>query len=373
MLGSTRWAMRSLVLVFSLLYAGIATGQEDPLRAPQELKEFARRVTLTQISTPARLNALLDALMRPESEGGLGLSYDNAYTRTVEEAWRDRKANCLSMTALFVAACDAIKVRAEFAEALNTNRWRRVGTVIRFERHMVALVPQPPMDDLVADFLPQMRRRLGVYRVEAMSPSRVRALFHSNRAVEELEKGNADQALVLVQDALKMEDRESVGWNILGVVYKYSGKKLEAEKAFLEALKRDPKDTSAIGNLESLMREEGRFQEAQRYREMGQDLRKKDPYYQAFLAEEALNEGRLEEGAKLLKKAIKLLPQEPEFYLLQARLNLLLEKPDAAAKSLEEASRRAMPSERQRYNNKLDALKEIEKQKSDPESKGDEE
>lgn len=349
------------------------TGFEDPMQAPQELKDFARRVTLTQVSTPARLNALLDALMRPESEGGLGLSYDNAYTRTVEEAWRDRKANCLSMTALFVAACDSIGVRAEFAEALNTNRWRRVGTVIRFERHMVALVPQPPMNDLVADFLPQLRRRLGLYRVEPLSASRVRALFYSNRAVEELEKSQPDQALALVLNALKVDDRESVGWNILGVIYKYQGKPEEAERAFLSALKRDPKDTSAIGNLESLMREGGRFKDAQHYRDMGQEMRKKDPYYQAFLSEEALDEGNFEESSKLLKRAIKLLPHEPEFYLLQARLNLALSKPEAAAKSLEEATRRAMPSERQRYEHKLDALKEMDRQKGDSEPKGEDE
>ena len=68
-----------------------------------------------------------------EADGGLGMVYDNTYTRTVAEVWRDRKANCLSLTAFYIAACDSIGIKANYDEALNTNRWRRVGSVIRFD------------------------------------------------------------------------------------------------------------------------------------------------------------------------------------------------------------------------------------------------
>ncbi|MDP2877541.1 MAG: transglutaminase domain-containing protein [Holophaga sp.] len=331
---------------------------------PIEVRNFARHTTGSQNGTRAKLQALLEAIFRSQAEGGLGLTYDNTYTRTVAEVWRDRKANCLSLTAFYVAACDSLGIQARFAEALNTNRWRRVGTVVRLERHIVALVELPPLEDVVADFLPQLRKRVGVYRVAVIGDSRVRALFYANRAVEELDKGQTDEALVTAKISVEMDSSLSVGWNIYGVVLKSHGKFQDAEAAFRKALRCDPRDSSAIGNMQALMREQGRFEEAIRYRLLELDVRKKDPYFNAFLAEEALAEGNVDGALTLIRKAIKLLPYESEFFLTQARVNILLGKTDLAVKDLEEAKKWAVPGERERFDSKLTRMRESEKEKS---------
>lgn len=348
-------------VLVSALCAGMLHPSEDPFSVPEEVKTFARRFTGNQISTKKKLQALLEAIFRPTSEGGLGMTYDNASTRTVSEVWRDRKANCLSLTAFYVAACDSVGIQARFAEAINTNRWRRVGSVVRLERHLVALVQLPPLEDVVADFLPQLRKRVGFYRVTIINVPRVRSLFYANRAVEQLDSGLPEEALGTAKVSIEMDPALSVGWNIYGVTLRAHGKMAEAESAFRRALQCDPRDSSAIGNMETLMRDQGRLEEALRYRALGHEVRKKDPYFNAFLAEEALGEGKPEEAMKLIRKAIKLLPYEPEFFLTQARVNILLGKTDLAVKDLENAQRWAVPGERERYDNKLNAIRDSQK------------
>lgn len=348
-------------MLVPVLCAGLLYASDDPLAAPEEIRTFARRATANHTGTKAKLQGLLEAVFRPAEDGGLGMTYDNAYTRTVAEVWQDRKANCLSLTAFYVAACDSVGIQANFAEALNTNRWRRVGSVVRLERHLVALIQMLPVEDVVADFLPQLRKRVGTYRVAVLNVPRVRALFYANRAVEDLDNRLLDKAMANAQISIQSDPALSVGWNIYGVVLKASGQYQEAETAFRKGLRCDPKDSSAIGNMEALMREQGRVDEAFQFRVLGNEVRKKDPYFNAFLAEEAMGDGKLDEAHKWIQKAIKLLPYEPEFFLTQARLNILLGKTELAVKDLEEAQRWAVPGERERYDNKLSAIRESQK------------
>ena len=329
----------------------------EPLAAPPELLPILRRATGNQLGVLAKLQRILDLFFRPEAEGGLGITYDNAHTRTVSEVLQDRKANCISLTALYVASCNLMGIPAHFAEPLNLNRWTRDGRIVRMERHVVALVPMPPMSDVVADFLPQLRKHQNVYILQTMSNERAQALFHSNRAVELLIDGHPDEAMHQADIALKADPASSVSWNIRGVILKNTGQLQEAEANYLKALKIDPKDTAAIGNMETLLLETNRQAEAIRYRQLGLELRKKDPYYQAFLAEEAMDGEQWEEAAKYVATAIKLLPYESSFYLLKARLDLVAGKPQKAIDALESARRWALPAERERYDNKIALLR----------------
>jgi hypothetical protein len=345
--------LRILPLLFgaALLVAG-----DDPFEAPPELQAFARQHTLTQQGVAAKVGALLKAFFAPPEEGGLGLTYDNAYTRTPAEAWRDRKANCLTLTALSVVACKSIGLDARYGESLRVSHWRRVGSMVRYERHVVAVVPAGTIgQEVIADFLPEIRR--GSQLIVPLDPKRVMALFYSNRAVEQLADSRADDALAFADKSVQMDPGLGVGWNILGVVQRHQGLVAEAEASFLKAIQVDPRDGAPCGNLESLMRNEGRESEAQFYRERGLEVRKDDPFFNAFLAEEAFQDCHWEEAEKRIKQAIRLLPIESDFYLIQARISLAQGQRKDAIKALEKARKWAMPEMRVRYDTKLALLK----------------
>jgi len=339
--------------------------EEDPLAAPEEVRAFARRAAGPHNGFKPKLQAILDGIFRSPEDGGLGVTYDNTYTRTVAEVWKDRKANCLSLTAFFVASCEAAGLQMKFAEALKTIRWRGVGSIIRFGRHLVGLIQIPPSEDLVADFLPQLRKKMGIYRVNIIGTDRARALFYANRAVELMDQGRSDESLQMAKLSVETDSKLSIGWNILGVVQKTRGQSEEAEAMFLKALRYDPMDSVAIGNMEGLLRESGRLEEALRYRILGHRVRQKDPFFHAFLAEEAMRDGNIEEAQKRIRNALKLLPREPEFHLLQARVHILEGKVDAAVKDLEQAQHWAVPEERELYDGKLAAIRKQQKGKAE--------
>ena len=345
--------LRILPLLFS---AVLLTAGEDPFEAPPELKAFAMKHTLGQQGTPGKVASLLKAFFLPPNEEGLGITYDNAYTRTPIEVWRDRKANCLSLTALYVVACRSIGLEAKYGESLRVSRWRRVGSTVRYERHIVAVVSSGSIGhELIADFLPEIRRDSQL--ITLVDPKRVLALFYSNRAVELLAESRPDEAMVAALQSLKVDPELGVGWNILGVVQRNKGLEAEAEQSFLHAIEVDPKDGAPCGNLEILLRAQGREAEAQVYRDRGLEIRKKDPFFNAFLAEEALQENHWQEAERRIKQAIRLLPQEPDFYLIQARISLSQGQRKDAIKALEKARKWAMPDMQARYDTKLALLK----------------
>ena len=347
--------MRLRILPF-LFGAALLVAGDNPFEPPPELQTFARKHTLSQQGVPAKVGALLRAFFASPEEGGLGLTYDNTYTRTPAEAWRDRKANCLSLTALSVVACQSIGLDARYGESLRISHWRRVGSMVRYERHVVAVVPCSTIgQEVIADFLPEIRR--GSQLIVPLEPKRVLALFYSNRAVEQLTESRTDVALESAYKSVQMDPGLGVGWNILGVVQRNQGLVAEAEKSFLKALQVDPRDGAPCGNLENLLREEGRESEAQVYRERGLEVRKNDPFFNAFLAEEAFQDCHWEEAEKRIKQAIRLLPIESDFYLIQARISLAQGQRKDAIKALEKARKWAMPEMRVRYDTKLALLK----------------
>lgn len=354
-----KWAAAAFISLALGAQTPVGSATMDPLDPPEELQSFARRVTFSSQSNASKLQALLEAFFRPAESGGLGITYDNSRTRTLREVWSERQANCLGLTSLYVAACRAIGVEVHYAEPLNTSHWRRSGDVVRYERHIVAMAALPPAEDLVADFLPRLQQKQGHYVVKFLDEQRVRALWASNRAVERLEAGDFPAAEAFANQSLVFDPACPTAWNTLGVLKALQEDRATAERCYRRALSLDSSDGTAVGNLETLLRTDGRWEEAMQYRRLGLELRKRDPYFQSFLASEAMLEGRTEEALKHIRSAIKIQPFDPEFHLLEARIRLELGKTEDAARSLELARKWANPKDRERFDSKLAALRQL--------------
>ena len=325
--------------------------QSNPFALTDPMRDQIRKVTAIHQFPQAKVRALLQYTFNPVEAGGLGMVYENSRTRTVQEAWEERKANCITLTAFFVSACRSIGLEVGFAEAPGISNWRKSGSLIRHERHMVATLDQRPAGIAVLDFLPELRK--GFYVVSPITEGHALALWHSNRAVEALEQGLLEEALAEANRAISLPGASAMGWNTLGVVKREAKDAAGAEAAFRKAMELDPKEGAACGNLESLCREQGRESEANRYRTEALKLRAKDPYFHAFLAREAMEEGDLVLADKELDHAIRLFDREPEFFILRAQICMLAGRNERAVKALEQAKKWASPEERNRMDRKL--------------------
>lgn len=328
-----------------------ALAGQDLLAAPKEFRDFVIRVTQPQQGSVGKTRALVKAAFSRPEDGGLGLVYSNDKTRTVAEVWRDRKANCLSLTAFYVAACRAVQVDVKFADSEGVNHWVRRGDYIYHERHVVAVLPINPIDNMVADF--SAEPRTGAHQLVFLSEDRFRSLFHSNRAVELLIAGQTAAARQEADASLQGDPKSGIGWNISGVVAQAMGDPVKAEEAFRKALEVDPSDGSACGNMEQLCRTQGREKEAAEFRGLGLKLRDRDPYFHAFLAREALNSGRADDAVDHIRKALKLQRMEPDFYLILAQAELDRGERSAAQKAVQKAIKWSLPDQRKRMESKL--------------------
>lgn len=347
--------MRLLALPILLLTATLLAG-EDPFEAPEELREFARRQTRGYLDAPTKLSLLVKAFFAPVEAGGLGMTYDNSYTRTVREGYRDRKANCFTMTAMYIMCGESIGVDAQFAESLRISHWRRVGNTVRYERHFVAVMGYGPVGTArVADFLPEVRQ--GTQNLVMVKRQRALAVFYSNRAIELLSSARPEEALAAGRTSVEIDPAHSGGWNVLGVVQQEEGQPKEAEASFRKAMALNASDGIPSGNLELLLLAQGRKEEAQVCRERAMESQKKNPYYNAFLAQEALAASQWDEAEKRMKVALNILPHEPEFLLLLARICLAQGREKAAVKALELARKWTVPADQPRWDAKLALLK----------------
>lgn len=331
--------------------ATVVEDDQDLLAAPKAFRDFVIKTTLPYSGYTLKSRALARAFFAKPEDGGLGLTYANDKTRTVAEVWMDRKANCLSLTAFYVAACRAVQVDVKFADSIGVSRWVRKGGLIYHERHVVAVLPVNLIDSMVADFSGEPR--IGVHRLKYIAEARFRALFHSNRAVELLQAGDTAGARREADASLAEDGSCGIGWNISGVVAQAAGDQRGAEADFRKSLEVDPLDGAACGNLEELCRTEGRMAEAASFREQGMKLRDKDPYFHAFLARESLEAGRVDEAVAQIERALKLQRMEPDFYLILAQAQIERGQKDDAEKSVEKAIHWSLPDQRKRMESKL--------------------
>lgn len=331
--------------------ASEATSDGDILTPPKEFREFVIKKTIPFHTWAAKTQALVQGIFERPQDGGLGITYANDKTRTVAEVWNDRKANCMSLTAFYGAACKVMGVPAWFGDAPSVSVWVRHGDLIYNERHVVAAIPVNALNTVIADFSPVPH--LGAIHIRPMTEAHFRALFHSNRAVELLQSDSPEAAIPEAQAALRDDPQSGIGWNTYGVIEQALEHPARAEEAFLKALEVDPKDGIACGNLEGLYSAAGRPQDALRYRNLGLQLRDRDPYFHAFLAREALVGGRNDEAKAEIKRAIRLQRMEPDFYLVLAQVEMNQHEHGAAAKAVEKAIHWSLPDQRKRMESKL--------------------
>jgi len=325
----------------------------DILETPQDFRYFIVKAVGRYDTPISKARGLAMAFFTKREHGGLGLEYDNSRTRTVAEVWRDRKANCISLTATYVAACRLLGISISFAEAPSISLWVRQDGMIYNERHMVALI-QAGTVNLLADFggVPAY----GSLRVNPIPEVRFRSLFHSNQAVEQIEAGDFAKALEGAQDAIKDDGTCGAAWNVLGVTQQKMGDLASAEASFRKALEVERGNGAACGNLQALYLSQGKDEAAAFYRDLGLKVRDKDPYFHAFLAKEALTQGRSNDAVSEIRRAIRLQRMEPDFYLVLAQAELNRGERAPAEKAVEKAIHWSRPDQRQRMESKLALL-----------------
>jgi tetratricopeptide (TPR) repeat protein len=283
-----RLSMAAALLALALLSPAwaqveqpVPTSPPDPatiVAIPPELEALVReRVIRTTNSHERRLEKLVDVLFGPQ---GLALEYDGSRTRTISEAFTDRKANCLSFSLMFVALARRAGIDAHVQETDHVLAWQ--GDGVLYGNGHVNVAVKVGRARKTVDIDRSVVSIRGTQR--AISDERALAHFYNNRGAELMGQGQLPAAGLHMAMAIRMEPEFVGAWSNLGVLHMREGSLQQAERAYLAALERNKKHAPALSNLVNLYRQAGDDRRRAEFERRLYEVQRRDPFHQIILA-----------------------------------------------------------------------------------------
>ena len=315
----------------------------------EEMKAFLRERVPEDLSDQRKSELILGAILTD----GLQLSYSSFKTYSAQETFRTREGNCLSFTNLYVALAREAGLNTRYQEVDMPITWTSRGNIYMYNLHVNALVKLPGREQII-DF------DQGAFNADfprrPISDTAILAQYHNNLSVHWLGEGDLPNAFLHIRAALEIDPETDYFWTTLGTLYRRGGHFPEAEAAYLLAVEIN-NERVAMSNLARLYAQIDEPELAAWYRDRVDLFRLKNPYYLFDLAEEAYAGSHYVEAEKLLRRAIRMHRDEPEFYRLLGLTYMRMNEFDKAEHRFQQAANLATTDEqRARYNHKLQLL-----------------
>ncbi|PLW68377.1 tetratricopeptide repeat protein [Pseudohalioglobus lutimaris] len=345
----------------SLQYQGRETGVDElAARAPtprlldvdEAMQAFVQRYAGDASSSRQRLLSLHRAI---SGTATLGIEYDPAAEGSASQAFRSQQANCLSYANLFIALAREAGLDARYQWVDVRPTWTRMGERVAVRLHVNAVVHLNRRDRFMVDLDPLPAR--DITGSMEISDTDARALYHSNIAMDALADERLEEAWLHAMRALQLSPQMSHLWVNMGVVYRWSGQYDAAETAYSQALAIDDHERSAMNNLMVLYGLQGREKERAYWEARVERYRDTNPYYHAWLGDQAAEEGDWRGALVHYRDALALSPEDPELLFGLGVIYRELGELKAALRYVGEARDHAsLMSRRKRYELEYEQL-----------------
>jgi len=304
----------------------------DLLAVDGRMRDFVERYAGGARTQRQRLLALHQTLI---GAGTLGLQYDPFGEGTASEVFHRGTANCLGYANLFVALAREAGLDAHYQWLDVRPQWTRLGERAVLGLHVNVLVTLRSGEKFMVDIDPPPSRE--VTGSTAVRDSGAQALYLGNLAVDALGEGDLARAFTHTVRALQVEPRMPHLWINLGAIYRQAGQHREAESAYLYALQLDSSAHSAMTNLVLLYQLEDRPQAAAVWERRVAAYRDANPYYHAWLGDEAQAAGDPRQALRHYDRAIELAPEDSQLLFARGRIHYTLGQLEAAEADMEQA------------------------------------
>jgi len=271
----------------------------------------------------------------------VGFSYDPAVTLPPAETFRQRRGNCLSFSLMLVAMAEYVGVPARFQEVVLKPEYSSINDTFINSRHINVLLGRGK-EEFVIDVSGQVYDE--TVTTLTVSDREAAAQYYNNLGVEALLDSDLPMAWARFRQALMTDSSLPYIWSNLGVVYNRNQQIADAESAYRTAMSRHRGDSIAANNLYVIYQQEGRDEEAAKLENRVERHRKRNPYYLAMLASEALQSQQYQDAIKLLRRSIRLQGEEYRFHGALAQAQYLAGDYENAWSSLDTARALAPPA-----------------------------
>ncbi len=323
---------------------GTVTVSEVPALAPTpellaldpEMEAFVARYAGREMGRRERLLSLHRAI---SGNATLGIDYDPAAEGTAAEAFHRQSANCLSYANLFIALAREADLDARYQWVEVRPQWTRLGERVAVRLHVNAAVHMNNRDRYMVDIDPLPSRDIA--GTSEITDRDAQALFHSNIAMDALSREQLLEAWTHAVRALQLSPAMSHLWVNVGAVYRRAEQYRAAEGAYLQALALDPYERSAMNNLMVLYDLEGNREQYAYWAERVDRYRDSNPYYHAWLGDQAGEEGDWRGALGHYQAALALQPEDANLHFALGLIYEQLDEPKAALRYVEQALERA--------------------------------
>ncbi len=331
--------------------------KDHPLSPDDGMRTFVSTFVNPDSSSDSRLQQLMEAIFHG---GLLGLRYEPLKTYSAVDTFYRQEGNCLSFTFMFVALAREADLKVWFNEVKVPPVWDMQGSGSEeqmthvYYRHMNAVV-QTRGKRQVVDL--NMENYDVDYPQQRVSQDYAMAQYYNNRAMESLFEQRLDLAYAYLREGIGLQPQLSFLWGNLGTLLRRSQRFEEAEVAYLYGLQLDPRDLMIVSNLGRLYGQLGDQQQAVRFNRLADSYRQRNPYYQFYLAQQALDQRELSQALAHIDVALKEQAQDHRFYFLAARIHSALGHAKQARDYLRQAASMTRDTDqRNRYHAKLERL-----------------
>jgi tetratricopeptide (TPR) repeat protein len=310
------WAHAAFLAWTTIVPAALAPAVPPPPASdqimalpPELLAQLQQQVIDPGTSRRARVDRLAKFLFQSP---GLAMQYSGDATLTVEQAYRTRKANCLTFTLLTVALARASGLQANAQELDDIVAWRIDNDLIYGSNHVNAMIAVGSLRytvDVARDRINMSKQP------QPISDQHLLALYYNNRAAELMATAEPAAVAPYMAMALKLAPDYASAWANAGVMWLRQGNAGESERDELKALSLDPANVTALVNLVALYRNNGNDKRRAIYEQRIEEMRVKDPYFQYLQAEDQARQGDYAGAVTHYLSAIRLYNGDERFYL----------------------------------------------------------
>jgi Flp pilus assembly protein TadD len=320
-------------------HAAVSGDVIHPLEVSPELRDFIDQAVAGDSGGRERILSIVEAIL---DEDGIGLTYDPDATLTATEAFRAGVGNCMSFSNLLIASARELGLNARYELVSHRLRWDRVDDVLVGTLH-VRVVGFASGRKMVFDFYPLPLEPGSV--AEFLSDSEAKAHHLNNLAAHAMRDGNAAEAYGLLYKAIESGPAIGFVWSNLGLLLLRHDMAEAAEAAFLEAIAVEPDRLSTLSNLQRLYYMQGRNTEAEELVVRLEQHRQDNPYYHAWLGDEAFAQGNFEQAVEHFEDAIMRKKDESFFFFRLSDSYEALGMRDAATRAYTKAREIEEPSD----------------------------
>lgn len=320
------------------------------------MRQFIKKIKPLKKTTDAKVQAILDNLFKTPARK---FTYNDLNTLTAAEAFRQRKGNCLSFSAVFISLARQMGLNAKFNEVNIPVSWgeQNENTFILY-RHINASVKKSPSVQTIVDIAQDLYQTS--YPQSTIPDEIAEAQYFNNIATEYMAKNDSYQAFRYLKKALDINPEASYLWSNLGTLYRREKHLNEAESAFHYALLKDPENMAAISSLQRLYEHTGKLEIARELTAKAEKIRLKNPYYLYRKAVESFRLKNYELAQKQIKEAINRSHTEHRFYFILAAIQMLGGQQNKGERTMKKAIKLAENQKiKTRYGQKLKFLQSL--------------